>query len=70
MFKWEARKGWKDLVTGFCDAFSPADPVELWILARPFMDSGNVRRLRSAAHAQRMHTLHVQRTRIARSCAH
>eukprot|EP00775_Hariotina_reticulata_P003926 gene3926-4180_t len=40
VFKWEARKGWKDLVQGFCDAFKATDPVVLWVLARPFLDSG------------------------------
>lgn len=44
VFKWEARKGWKDLVTGFCDAFKPTDNVVLWILTKPFMQSGEVRR--------------------------
>jgi hypothetical protein len=42
VFKWEARKGWKDLVQGFCDAFKPTDNVVLWILTKPFMDSGEV----------------------------
>jgi hypothetical protein len=42
VFKWEARKGWKDLVRGFCDAFKATDPVVLWVLARPFLDSGQV----------------------------
>jgi hypothetical protein len=42
VFKWEARKGWKDLVTGFCDAFKPSDNVVLWILTKPFMQSGEV----------------------------
>lgn len=42
VFKWEARKGWKDLVRGFCEAFKPSDPVVLWILARPFLESGTV----------------------------
>jgi hypothetical protein len=43
VFKWEARKGWKDLVRGFCDAFKPTDNVVLWILTKPFLDSGEVR---------------------------
>jgi hypothetical protein len=43
VFKWEARKGWKDLIRGFTAAFKPTDPVVLWILARPFMESGTVR---------------------------
>lgn len=44
VFKWEARKGWKDLVRGFCDAFKPSDNAVLWILTKPFLDSGEVRR--------------------------
>jgi hypothetical protein len=57
VFKWEARKGWKDLVRGFCDAFKPNDNVVLWILTKSFMDSGEVRSwpdgelLLAAAHA-------------------
>lgn len=42
VFKWEARKGWKDLVRGFCDAFKPTDNVVLWILTKPFLESGEV----------------------------
>jgi hypothetical protein len=42
VFKWEARKGWKDLVRGFCDTFKSTDNVVLWILTKPFMDSGEV----------------------------
>jgi hypothetical protein len=42
VFKWEARKGWKDLIRGFTAAFKPTEPVVLWILARPFMESGTV----------------------------
>jgi hypothetical protein len=42
VFKWEARKGWKDLIQGFTAAFKPTDPAVLWILARPFMESGTV----------------------------
>lgn len=49
VFKWEARKGWKDLVQAFCDAFKPTDPVVLWILAKPFMESGDVSLCASAA---------------------
>jgi glycosyltransferase involved in cell wall biosynthesis len=29
-------------VQGFCKAFKPSDPVVLWILARPFLESGTV----------------------------
>jgi hypothetical protein len=42
VFKWEARKGWKDLIRGFTAAFKPTDLAVLWILARPFMESGTV----------------------------
>lgn len=48
VFKWEARKGWKELVAGFTVAFKPSEPVVLWILARPFMQSGTVSDLRRA----------------------
>lgn len=41
--KWEGRKGWKELVQGFCDAFKPTDPVELWVVSKPFLNSGEVR---------------------------
>lgn len=39
---WCCLQGWKDLVQGFCNAFKPSDPVVLWILAKPFDQSGVV----------------------------
>ncbi|WIA14538.1 hypothetical protein OEZ85_003055 [Tetradesmus obliquus] len=55
VFKWEARKGWKDLIQGFTAAFKPSDNAVLWILARPFMESGTdfdqkVRRFAASLH--------------------
>lgn len=40
VFKWEARKGWKELLRSFAKAFGPQDNVQLVILAKPFLGSG------------------------------
>jgi hypothetical protein len=42
VFKWEARKGWRELVAAFQKAFTSSDPVELIILTKPFFGSGTV----------------------------
>ena len=43
VFKWEARKGWRELVEAFNEAFTSDDAVELIILTKPFFGSGTVR---------------------------
>jgi hypothetical protein len=40
VFKWELRKGWRELLRAFTSAFGPEDNVQLLVLARPFMGSG------------------------------
>ncbi|GBF99162.1 hypothetical protein Rsub_12129 [Raphidocelis subcapitata] len=40
VFKWELRKGWRELLRAFTAAFGPEDNVQLLVLARPFMGSG------------------------------
>jgi glycosyltransferase involved in cell wall biosynthesis len=40
-FKWEMRKGWDVLLQAYLEEFSSKDSVELYILTKPFADSGS-----------------------------
>lgn len=40
-FKWEQRKGWDVLLQAYLSEFTSEDDVELYILTKPFSDSGS-----------------------------
>jgi len=42
VFKWERRKGWDVLLEGFLKAFTPEDPVILYILTHPHYNSTSI----------------------------
>ncbi len=43
VFKFEARKGWRELLQAYYHAFKASDPVLLLIVTKPFFGSGTVR---------------------------
>lgn len=40
-FKWEMRKGWDVLLSAYLSEFNATDNVELYILTKPFANSGS-----------------------------
>jgi hypothetical protein len=54
-FKWELRKGWDVLLQAYLSEFTADDDVELYILTKPFGDSGSGFKEKISSWADKMH---------------